>query len=123
MNSNFCSDENCLFCKIIKGEIPSTKVYESDRVIAFKDLNPVAPIHVLFVHKNHNKNINDMSDNSSENILDVFKSIAEFTKHEGLASANEGFRVITNSGVNGGQSVFHTHFHLLAGKRLKWEKV
>jgi len=107
--------DNCIFCKIAKGEIPSKKVFENENVYAFQDLYPQAKIHLLFIHKKHTSHINQMSDDSST-IGDVFKAISSYTQQEGLD--RDGFRVVTNLGPNAGQTVFHTHFHVLAGEKL-----
>lgn len=106
---------DCIFCKIIRGEIPSTKIYEKGNVTGFVDLHPQAKIHLLFVHKNHTSNINEMS-LDPQTIGEVYQAIAEYTKKEGLD--NGGFRVVTNLGRDAGQTVFHTHFHVLSGERL-----
>ncbi|MBF0207347.1 MAG: histidine triad nucleotide-binding protein [Oligoflexia bacterium] len=113
----FYRDPSCLFCKIINGEIPSQRVYEDEKVVAFKDIKPSAPVHVLFVHRNHTSNINDTLTRSPQDILDLYSAIKTYTVQEGLDLS--GFRVLTNLGNDGGQTVLHTHFHLLAGKRLK----
>lgn len=107
--------ENCLFCKIIKGEISSTKIHESEKVVGFVDLHPQAKKHFLFVHKNHTGNINEMA-YDGQTIVDVYQAIAEFTKKEQLDLS--GFRVVTNQGKHAGQTVFHTHFHVLGGEHL-----
>ena len=109
--------ENCIFCKIVKGDIPSTKVFEDEHVYAFKDLHPLAPIHLLFVSKHHTADINHMASVDHEHIGHVFKAIAAYTKDSGLDQ--KGFRVVTNSGKDGGQTVFHTHFHVLGGTTLR----
>lgn len=107
--------ENCIFCKIVSGEIPSSKVYEDDNVIAFKDLNPQAPIHILVVPKKHYKNVLDVEDN--DNIISkIYSAINKIAKQEGFDK--EGFRVINNCGENAGQTVMHLHFHIIAGKEL-----
>ena len=108
-------NKNCLFCKIADGEIPSNKVFENDKVMGFVDLHPQAKDHLLFVHKSHSTNINEMSDDAL-NISDVFKAISEFTKSNNLSK--NGFRIVTNSGAHAGQTVFHTHFHVLGGEPL-----
>ena len=108
--------KDCLFCKIFKGEIPSSKVYESSNVIGFKDLHPLAPIHALFIHKEHSHNVNSMSD-SPEQIAEVFQAIKKYTTEAKLEQ--DGFRVVTNIGPHGGQTIFHTHFHVLAGAQLR----
>lgn len=108
---------NCLFCKIIKGDIPCEKVYEDDFVIAFKDIYPLAKIHLLFVHKNHTKDINEMMESDPQQIAQLYYAMSKHSKASGLAES--GYRVVTNLGKNGGQEVFHTHFHMLGGERLK----
>lgn len=107
---------DCIFCKILKGEIPSTRVYEDEKVIGFKDLNPLAKEHYLFIHREHTENINELSSSNPEQLTDVFQAISTFTKESGLSES--GFRVVTNQGANGGQTVFHTHFHVLGGEKL-----
>jgi histidine triad (HIT) family protein len=106
----------CLFCRILKGEIPSHKVYEDESVYAFKDIAPMAREHYLFIHKNHSQNINEMAQNAAQ-ITDVFLAIKSFTESTALSTA--GFRVVTNQGAQAGQTVFHTHFHILGGEQLK----
>ncbi|MBP9680296.1 MAG: HIT domain-containing protein [Bacteriovorax sp.] len=107
--------EDCLFCKIISGVIPSKKVFENEKVYAFEDIHPQADTHLLFLHKNHTTNINEMSKESNA-IGEVFSAIADFTKDKDLS--REGFRVVTNLGKNAGQTVFHTHFHVVGGEVL-----
>jgi len=106
---------DCLFCKIIAGEIPSTKVYEDEFVLAFLDISPVAPVHILIIPKLHIVSAADISAENSAYMAKCFEAIAKIAVSEGLDS---GFRVITNSGNDGAQSVFHLHFHLLGGKPL-----
>ncbi len=108
--------ESCIFCKIVKGEIPSTKVYEDDKVYGFVDLYPQAKIHLLFIHKSHTKNINEMA-LSPEAIGEVFTAIKIYSEQAGLDK--NGFRIVTNLGPEAGQTVFHTHFHVLGGEQLK----
>ncbi|PJB52208.1 MAG: histidine triad nucleotide-binding protein [Bdellovibrio sp. CG_4_9_14_3_um_filter_39_7] len=107
---------DCLFCKIIKGEIPSSEVFSNENVYAFKDLHPMAKIHNLFIHREHSHDINAMSKTSPEQVVDVYKAILKWTQDEKLDSS--GFRVVTNCGPDAGQTVFHTHFHVLAGEKL-----
>ena len=107
-------DEDCVFCKIIKGEIPSTKVYEDDEVIAFNDINPIAPIHILVVPKKHILSIMEVNDEKLlGHINEVIKTIA---REKGLDQ--KGFRVVTNIGEDGGQAVKDLHFHILGGMKL-----
>ena len=108
--------ENCLFCKIIKGEIPSTKVYEDEEILAFNDINPVAPIHILVIPKKHITSLAEM-DNGDEIIVGkIYNVINEIAKKQGFK--DKGYRVIVNCGKDGGQEVMHLHFHLLAGTQL-----
>lgn len=107
---------DCLFCKIIKGEIPATKIYEDDKVIGFQDLRPQAKVHLLFIHKSHTKNLNDMMEKDPNQSSDVLGAIARHAEREKLVGP--GYRVVTNIGPHAGQTVFHTHFHLLGGESL-----
>ena len=109
--------ENCLFCKIARGEIPSTNVFENEHIVAFKDLHPLAPVHLLLVTKMHSTNINEMVSFDPTLVSHVFKGISDYTKESGLDK--KGFRIVTNTGSDSGQSIFHTHFHLLAGADLR----
>lgn len=108
---------DCLFCKILAGEIPSTKVYEDEKVYAFKDIQPLAKEHYLFIHRSHTSNVNEMSENSPEQVSEIYQAINKFTK--GTELEKNGFRVVTNLGPHGCQTVFHTHFHVLGGEQLK----
>lgn len=107
---------DCIFCKIIEGSIPSTKIYEDDNVIGFKDLRPQAVIHQLFIHKRHSKDINDLAKNDPGQLADLFNGIRLYTEKDGLTQ--NGFRVVTNLGPHAGQTVFHTHLHVLGGEPL-----
>ena len=116
MNYNF--DESCLFCKIIKGEIPSSKVYETETVYAFRDIEPQAPQHIIIVPKNHIASANEVNEENAEVIGDIFAAAAHIAKIEGFA--DNGYRIVNNCGNDGGQTVGHIHFHLLAGRNLQW---
>lgn len=107
---------DCIFCKIVEGKIPATKIYEDEKIIGFKDLRPQATIHQLFIHKKHTKDINDLTQNDPDQLADLFNGIRKYTESEKLI--NDGFRVVTNLGPNAGQTVFHTHLHVLAGEPL-----
>lgn len=109
--------EKCLFCKIIAGDIPAQKVFENEKIFAFKDISPLAKEHYLFIHKEHTSDINNLVDNHPEQLADVFGAISEFSK--GARLIENGFRVVTNHGPDAGQTVFHTHFHVLGGEKLK----
>ena len=106
---------DCLFCKIIKGEIPSTKVYEDEKILAFRDINPQAPTHVLVIPKEHIESANAVTEENSAVVAHIFETIPKIAKSEGLDS---GYRVITNVGEHRCQSVKHLHFHILGGKQL-----
>lgn len=106
---------DCLFCKIIAGEIPSSKVYEDDKVYAFRDINPQAPVHVLVVPKDHIAGADSITAENSSAVAAVFEAIPKIADLEGLTN---GYRVITNCGEDGCQSVRHLHFHLVGGKKL-----
>ena len=108
---------DCLFCRIAAGEIPSDKIYEDDRVIAFYDIDPQAPVHFLVIPKQHLESVNAITADNSSIVAHVFEVIAEIAKKLQLTN---GYRVVTNCGEDGGQSVPHLHFHVLAKRSLKW---
>lgn len=108
--------EDCLFCKIIRGEIPSEKVYEDEEILAFKDIDPAAPIHILVIPKKHIASLAHMEDGDEVIVGKIYAVINKIAEEQGIKA--EGFRVIVNCGENGGQEVMHLHFHLLAGKKL-----
>ncbi len=108
--------EDCLFCKIIKGEIPCQKVYEDDEILAFHDINPAAPIHILVIPKKHIDCVAHISKEDESLVGKIYGVINKIAKQQGFKE--EGFRVIVNSGENGGQEVMHLHFHVLAGRKL-----
>ncbi|MBE6693197.1 MAG: histidine triad nucleotide-binding protein [Ruminococcaceae bacterium] len=106
---------NCLFCKIIKGEIPSSRVYEDDMIYAFRDINPMAKVHVLVVPKLHISSADEINEANSAHVAHIFEMIPYIAKSEGL---DGGYRVITNCGDDACQSVKHLHFHILGGEQL-----
>lgn len=106
-------DDNCLFCKIIRGDIPSAKVYEDDFTYAFRDINPQAPTHILVVPKAHIASCADITEENRDAAARCLVSVAKIAKQEKLEN---GFRVISNVGADAGQTVPHLHFHILAGK-------
>ena len=110
--------EECIFCKIIKGEIPSEKVYEDDMVLSFKDIEPCAPVHVLIIPKKHIRSINDLTEEDSNIIAHIYL-VAKKIAHE-LDLEEKGYRIVTNCGEEAGQTVPHIHFHLLGGRSFKW---
>lgn len=107
---------DCLFCKIVNKEIDSKIVYENDFVIAFNDINPVAPIHVLVIPKLHIKDLNEVRNENEKYIIECMKAIKEVAKITKIDK--EGYRVISNTGENGGQVIPHLHFHVIGGKNL-----
>lgn len=106
---------DCIFCKIIAGEIPSTKVYEDDEILAFRDINPQAPVHILVIPKRHIGGVHEVNSENSAVVSKIFVKIAEIAKREGLTN---GYRVVSNVGEDGGQTVPHLHFHILGGRKL-----
>ena len=106
---------DCIFCKIIRGDIPSSKVYENEYVYAFRDINPQAPVHILVVPKEHVASVDEISAENSILVSKIFEAIPEIAKAEKLSG---GYRVITNCGDDACQSVKHLHFHILGGAQL-----
>ena len=109
---------DCLFCKIVAGDIPSTRVYEDDRILAFRDIAPQAPCHVLVVPKAHIADVNGITGENSAVVAHIFEVIPQIAKAEGLEN---GYRVVSNCGADAGQTVQHLHFHILGGKQLALE--
>lgn len=107
--------DNCLFCKIIDGEIPSTKVYEDEYVYAFRDINPQAPTHVLVVPKQHISSVAELNEENADAATKCLLAVAKIAEQEGLTG---GYRVVSNCGDDAGQTVHHLHFHILGGTRL-----
>lgn len=107
---------DCLFCKIAAGEIPATKVYEDDQVVAFEDIHPVAPVHILVIPRKHLASANDLSAEDSALLGSLFAAAQRVAREKGVAES--GYRVITNSGKDSGQAVFHLHFHVIGGRTL-----
>lgn len=107
---------DCLFCKIIAGEIPSNKVFENEYCYAFRDINPQAPVHILLVSKVHTRNLFEATQNQLDAVIECMKAIPIIVKQENLEES--GFRVVTNSGHNACQTVKHLHFHILGGTKL-----
>ena len=106
---------DCIFCKIASGEIPSKKVYEDDKCLAFYDLNPQAPVHVLFIPKQHICCVNKITEDNAAVVAHIFTVIPKVAKELGLEN---GYRIINNCGKDSGQTVMHLHFHLLGGKEM-----
>ena len=106
---------DCLFCKIAAGEIPSTKVYEDDQVLAFRDIAPMAPTHILVIPKAHIPSVDGITAENSGVVAHIFETIPQIAQAEGLTG---GYRVVSNCGADAGQTVHHLHFHILGGKEL-----
>ncbi len=109
---------SCLFCRIVSGEIPASKVYEDADVIAFNDINPQAPLHVLVIPKRHNETLNDVADGDEAIVGTLVRTAAAIASEKGFAE--RGYRTVFNCNAEAGQTVFHIHLHLLAGRRLGW---
>lgn len=109
---------DCLFCKIIAGEIPSKKVYEDEKVYAFYDISPAAPVHVLIIPKTHISSANALSEENAAVVGHIFTVAARLAAELGIAE--KGYRIVNNCGEDGGQTVHHLHFHLLGGRSLQW---
>jgi len=110
--------EDCLFCQIIAGDIPADIIYESDDAVAFRDINPQAPTHVLIVPRQHIATINDLTDEDCDTVGKLFMAAQAIVKEEGLA--DDGYRTVMNCNAAAGQSVFHIHLHLLGGRLMSW---
>jgi histidine triad (HIT) family protein len=112
------SEQDCLFCKIIAGDIPADIVYESDSAIAFRDINPQAPTHVLVIPCNHIATINDLNESDKDVVGSLYLAAKEIAAQEGIA--DEGYRAVMNCNAGAGQTVFHIHLHVLGGRQLTW---
>ena len=110
--------ENCVFCKIAAGIIPSTKVYEDETILAFRDIAPMAPTHILVIPKTHIPSVDGITAENSAVVAHIFEVIPAIAKAEGLEN---GYRVVSNCGDDAGQTVHHLHFHILGGKKLALE--
>lgn len=110
--------EDCLFCKIIKGELETEFAYEDEKVVAFKDIDPQAPVHLLIVPKKHIPTILDLEDKDQELVGYIYQVAGKLARD--LEIANDGFRLVSNCNEAGGQSVYHIHFHLLGGRKMQW---
>ena len=109
---------NCIFCMIAEGTIPSTKVYEDDQILAFRDINPMAPTHILVIPKMHIPSVDGITAENSAVVAHIFEVIPKIAKAENLEN---GYRVVSNCGDDAGQTVHHLHFHILGGKKLSLE--
>ena len=109
---------DCIFCKIAAGEIPSTKVYEDEKILAFRDIAPMAPTHILVIPKAHIGSVAEVTADNADIVAHIFTVIPQIAKEEGLEN---GYRVVSNCGADAGQTVHHLHFHILGGKVLALE--
>ena len=108
---------DCIFCKIANGEIPATKVYEDETVVAFNDLEPQAPVHILIIPKMHIASADEINEDNSAVVAHIFEVAAKVAKEKGLTN---GYRIVNNCGADGGQTVKHLHFHLMGGRQFGW---
>jgi histidine triad (HIT) family protein len=111
-------DSTCVFCKIAAREIPAEILRESDRVVAFRDLDPKAPTHILLIPKDHIGSLEDLTDDHGAMLADIVQAAAHLARTEGIDQT--GWRLVSNVGPDAGQSVFHLHFHLLGGRKMLW---
>jgi histidine triad (HIT) family protein len=109
---------DCLFCKIIAGEVPSKKVYETKDIFAFEDVNPVAPTHILIIPKKHLETMLELSEEHRDLIGDIHLAANHIARIRGIAET--GYRIVTNCGRDANQTVFHIHFHLIGGRKMEW---
>jgi histidine triad (HIT) family protein len=109
---------DCLFCRVVAGDLPSTPVHEDDLVVAIRDINPQAPTHILILPRAHIASADDLTRADGELLGRIFEVAAKLARSEGIAE--DGYRIVTNVGRNGGQTVDHLHFHLLGGRRFTW---
>ena len=109
---------DCLFCKIINGDIPCDKVYEDDKVLAFNDIEPQAPVHFLVIPKAHIRSANEITAENSSIVSHIFEVISKIAQDKGIDK--DGYRIVNNCGEQGGQTVGHLHFHVLAGRNIGW---
>ena len=109
---------NCIFCKIVKGEIPATKVFENQNILAFRDIKAASPEHILVIPKVHKANLNEMTEEDQTLLGELLLTVKNIAKDLGVTE--QGYRTVINTGDNGGQTVHHLHLHLLAGRRHTW---
>lgn len=110
--------DDCLFCRIAEGEIPADVIHEDDQVVAFRDINPQAPTHVLVIPREHVASVDDLEEDHAELVGRLFLVAREIARDEGVDDG--GYRLVVNTGAGAGQSVFHIHLHLLGGRAMKW---
>ena len=108
---------NCIFCKIVAGEMETELLYEDDQVVAFRDINPVAPVHIMVIPKRHIRSVDELTEKENHLVAHIFHVIRKLANKENL---NNGYRIINNCGEEGGQVVHHLHFHLIGGRNMQW---
>lgn len=116
--SEMSSPDDCLFCRLVAGDIPATIVLDTPTTVAFRDISPAAPTHVLVIPKAHHRDVASMADSDQQLLADVMSTAVEVAREEGLE--DEGYRFVANTGTYGGQTVFHAHVHVLGGRGLSW---
>jgi len=109
---------DCLFCSIVEGKIKANLVYQDDSIVAFKDIAPKAPVHILIIPRQHLVSVSDIAEADRALIGQIFQVAARLAREQGIADS--GYRVVVNSGADAGQSVFHLHYHLLGGRQMSW---
>lgn len=109
---------DCLFCKIITGDVPSEKVFETEKVLAFRDIRPQAPVHILIIPKEHIASAQQINASNSQAVADIAEVIPKIAEQEGISK--QGYRIVSNIGFHGQQTVEHLHYHLLGGRQLGW---
>ena len=109
---------DCLFCKIIDGEMPGDIVYENDNVLAFKDINPIAPVHILVIPKEHIATLNDLEEKHTQTMGELFLAAKKIAIEKGISAS--GYRTVFNCNKDAQQTVFHIHLHLIAGRQMSW---
>ena len=112
------AEQTCIFCKIVAGEIPAAKIYEDERAVAFRDINPQAPLHALVIPREHIASLNEAGETDEALLGHLLLAAARVAREEGHAEG--GFRTVINTGAGAGQTVFHVHVHVLGGRRLTW---
>lgn len=110
--------EDCLFCKIVKKEIPAKVIYENERILAFEDINPQAPLHILIIPKEHFASLNEVPEEKRNILPELLLQARQIAKERGISE--KGYRIVLNTAKDAGQEVFHIHFHLLGGRRMMW---
>ncbi len=109
---------NCIFCRIVKGDISSNKIYENDSVLAFYDINPQSPVHILVIPKKHISTILDISEEDKNLVFELIDACNKVARQTGISE--KGFRIVVNTNPQGGQSVYHLHFHVMGGRQMRW---